>query len=157
MVQCKVCGRRFNPDRVTRHEEICEKTSTKKRKVYDIAKHRLKGTDIEQYVRKTAKINHRYAPGKELAVVANGRPDKKSDWRRKHEEFIEAIQAAKKVQVHLARGGKLADLPPPPPSENPDYIECPHCHRRFNEAAAARHIPKCASYLHNKPKPVRKY
>lgn len=78
----------------------------------------------------------------------------KKDWRTTHEEFIAAIRAAKMAQAHIAKGGKLSDLPPPPPSSNPDYVQCPHCGRRFNEAAAARHIPKCATYLHNKPKPV---
>lgn len=34
-----------------------------------------------------------------------------------------------------------------------DLIPCPHCGRKFNDAAAARHIPKCATMLHNKPKP----
>lgn len=75
----------------------------------------------------------------------------KTDWRRQHEEFISAIRAAKTVQAHVAAGGKLTDLPPPPPSLNPDYVQCPHCGRRFNESAAERHIPKCASMLHNKP------
>lgn len=80
---------------------------------------------------------------------------KKSDWRRKHEEFIAAIRSAKQVQAHLAKGGKLSDLPPPPPSENPDYVQCPHCSRRFNESAAQRHIPKCATFQHNKPKATK--
>jgi len=40
-------------------------------------------------------------------------------------------------------GGNLANLPPPPKSENPDYVQCPHCERKFNETAAERHIPKC--------------
>lgn len=56
------------------------------------------------------------------------------------------------AQVHVAKGGRLSDLPPPPPSYNPDYVQCPHCGRRFNESAAERHIPKCASYNFNKPK-----
>lgn len=56
------------------------------------------------------------------------------------------------MQRHVAGGGKLSDLPPPPPSENPDYVQCPHCGRKFNESAAARHIPKCQHYEHNKPK-----
>nr|XP_060609480.1 zinc finger C2HC domain-containing protein 1B [Anolis sagrei ordinatus] len=33
--------------------------------------------------------------------------------------------------------------PPPPPTINPDYIQCPYCMRRFNEAAAERHINFC--------------
>lgn len=53
-------------------------------------------------------------------------------------------------------GGKLSDLPPPPVSENPDYVQCPHCNRKFNESAAARHIPKCVNYDFNKPKPNTK-
>jgi len=88
------------------------------------------------------------APPKKTNEAAS----KKADWRRKHEEFIQAIRSAKQVQQHLAKGGKLSDLPPPPPSENPDYVQCPHCERRFNEAAAQRHIPKCATFLHNKSK-----
>lgn len=78
---------------------------------------------------------------------------KKSNWRKKHEEFINNIRAAKQAQAHVAAGGKLADLPPPPPLDTSDYIQCPHCGRKFNQAAADRHIPKCATMLHNKPKP----
>lgn len=29
-----------------------------------------------------------------------------SSWRQKHEEFIQAIRAAKQVQAHLKAGGK---------------------------------------------------
>lgn len=60
------------------------------------------------------------------------------------------------AQAHVAAGGKLSDLPPPPPSSNPDYVQCPHCGRRFNETAAERHIPKCSTYDYNKPKPGSK-
>jgi uncharacterized C2H2 Zn-finger protein len=78
---------------------------------------------------------------------------KKKNWRQKHEEFINTIRAAKEMKAHLARGGKLSDLPPPPPSDYSDYVQCPHCSRRFNQQAAERHIPKCPNYEFNKPKP----
>nr|CAD7207600.1 unnamed protein product [Timema douglasi] len=81
---------------------------------------------------------------------------KKADWRRKHEDFIATIRAAKQAQAHIAAGGKVSDLPPPPPSDYSDYVQCPHCNRRFNTAAADRHIPRCATMLHNKPKSVSK-
>lgn len=91
--------------------------------------------------------------GKKKAVAPPAAaPPKKNNWRQKHEDFIRAIRSAKQVQQHIANGGKLSDLPPPPPSENPDFVQCPHCNRRFNEAAAERHIPKCANYQFNKPK-----
>lgn len=86
-------------------------------------------------------------------VKTQPKPAAKGGWRAKHEDFIRTVRAAKEMQIHLAKGGKLTDLPPPPPSENLDYVQCPHCNRRFNEAAANRHIPLCKNMQHNKPKP----
>lgn len=63
---------------------------------------------------------------------------KKKDWKKQHEEFIAAIRAAKTGNA-------------PPPTDNSDYITCPHCGRKFAEGAADRHIPKCANILSNKP------
>lgn len=112
----------------------------------------FQGTDAESYVAKKGRNPGAPPQQRVIAGVVVKADAKKGNWRKKHEEFIAAIRAAKEMQAHLARGGKLSDLPPPPPSENPDYIQCPHCNRRFNEGAATRHIPKCATMLHNKPK-----
>lgn len=106
--------------------------------------HFQQGTEAEPYVKKSTRTQSQKA-------VSNANA-KKNDWRRKHEEFIQAIRSAKQMKQHLAKGGKLSDLPPPPPSEHPDYVQCPHCKRRFNESAAERHIPKCVNYQFNKPK-----
>ncbi len=70
------------------------------------------------------------------------------------EDFVRAIRDAKKVQQYVKKGGNLADLPPPPPSENPDYVFCKHCTRRFAPETAARHIPKCATTF-NRPAPPK--
>lgn len=163
LTRCTICGRNFAEDRIEKHREICQKTKNKKRKVYDTTKHRVLGTDAEKYVLQKKKVGAAASkksisgPSVTAAAAKAGADSKrKSDWRRKHEEFIQAIRAAKEMQAHLAKGGKLSDLPPPPPSENPDYVQCPHCSRRFNQTAAERHIPKCATMLHNKPKPTAK-
>ncbi len=37
--------------------------------------------------------------------------------------------------------------PPAPPMVNPDYVQCPHCSRRFEENAATRHMPFCAEQV----------
>ncbi|XP_043254897.1 serine/arginine repetitive matrix protein 2-like isoform X2 [Colletes gigas] len=140
LVPCKICGRRFAQDRVTLHEQICAKTGQKKRKQFDTVMFRVKGTELEKFVRKGHCKKQPEKP-----------PEVKSNWRRKHEDFINAIRSAKQVQAHLAAGGKLSDLPPPPASDTSDYIQCPHCGRKFNKAAAERHIPKCEHMLHNKP------
>ena len=60
------------------------------------------------------------------------------------------LRAAKAAQRHLAAGGKLSDLPPPPPMDTSDYIQCPHCGRKFSDSAADRHIPKCKNIKSNK-------
>jgi len=147
MASCKFCSRNFLKERLEKHQQICQKMNTKKRKIFDATKQRVGGTEAEVYVKRQIKSIS--------AITTNAKPitGKKTDWRRKHEEFIAAIRSAKKVQAHLAKGGKLQDLPPPPPSENADYIQCPHCLRRFNQAAAERHIPKCVNMKHNKPRP----
>nr|CAH7725439.1 unnamed protein product [Callosobruchus chinensis] len=152
LTECSYCGRRFATDRVQRHEEVCAKTGKKKRKAYDATKHRVQGTELESYVMKGGGGKKTMAASARMAPKAS-KPSNQKNWRKTHEEFIAAIRAAKEAQAHLAKGGKLADLPPPPPSSNPDYVQCPHCGRRFNESAAERHIPKCASYDFNKPKP----
>ncbi|XP_076392459.1 uncharacterized protein LOC100882212 isoform X2 [Megachile rotundata] len=139
LVPCKMCGRRFASDRVALHEQICTKTTQKKRKQFDTMMYRVKGTDLEPFVKKG------------LCKKQPEKPEPKSNWRRKHEDFINAIRSAKQVQAHLAAGGKLSDLPPPPASDTSDYIQCPHCGRKFNQSAAERHIPKCEHMLHNKP------
>ncbi|KAK9310041.1 hypothetical protein QLX08_000512 [Tetragonisca angustula] len=142
LVPCKMCDRRFAQDRITLHEQICTKTMQKKRKQFDTVMYRVKGTDLEPFVKKGLAKKQ---------LEKSKKPEVKSNWRRKHEDFINAIRSAKQVQAHLAAGGKLSDLPPPPVSDNCDYIQCPHCGRKFNKAAAERHIPKCEHMLHNKP------
>jgi len=82
------------------------------------------------------------------------KPEIKPDWRRKHEEFINAIRYARETQARLAAGGNLSDLPPPPPSDTSDYVQCEHCGRKFNRSAAERHIPICKR-MHDKKQAPR--
>lgn len=44
MEACRVCGRHFNKDRIEKHQSICKKTSTKKRRIFDATKHRVQVT-----------------------------------------------------------------------------------------------------------------
>ncbi|XP_070503613.1 zinc finger C2HC domain-containing protein 1C isoform X2 [Chironomus tepperi] len=143
LIRCSICKRNFAEDRIEKHQVICQKMKTKKRKIYDSSKKRVQGTEAETYNKK---------PISRVAVKSATTPSSKSsNWRAKHEDFVKTIRAAKEMQAYVAKGGKLSDLPPPPPSINPDYVQCPNCSRRFNEAAASRHIPICQTL--NKPKP----
>lgn len=129
LASCKICGRNFAPDRLEKHEAICAKSKAKakKRKVFDPVKMRTKGTEAEKFV----------AKGKHLEKTAK---PKKADWRKKHEDFIATVRAAKGMSGYEA-----------PPLDTSDYVQCPHCGRKFAEGVAERHIPKCASIQSNKP------
>ncbi|XP_064597788.1 zinc finger C2HC domain-containing protein 1B-like [Liolophura sinensis] len=137
---CPFCGRKFIPESLERHKGPCQKSTAKKRKVFDSSKQRT----IE------GELNLKQLKQSQKKEV----PVKKNNWRAKHQDFINSIRAAKNAQVAVASGGPLP--PPPPPSINPDYVQCPHCSRRFNETAAERHIPFCKEQqkrLGNKPSP----
>lgn len=126
LVECHICNRSFFPKVLEKHVKICQKTAAKRRKVFDSSRQRADGTDIPTL--------------KPLKPKAEP-PKKPSNWRKKHEDFIAAIRAARVVSQGMKDGEPLP--PPPPPSYDPDYIQCPYCQRRFNENAADRHIKFC--------------
>lgn len=110
LAECAVCGRHFAKDRISKHESICKKSTAKKRKPFDPTKMRLKGTELEEFARKSAKAGQRHGAVQHQQQEQQ-HSSKKSDWRSKHSQFIEAIRQAKAVQKHLAAGGKVSDLP----------------------------------------------
>jgi len=52
LTECGICGRNFASDRIAKHQEICVKTTKKKRKVFDPVKQRVKGTEAEGFLKK---------------------------------------------------------------------------------------------------------
>ncbi|XP_068090942.1 zinc finger C2HC domain-containing protein 1A isoform X2 [Hyperolius riggenbachi] len=133
------CRSPFTTQRLLKkHFPICQKSTVKKRKAFDSSRQRAEGTEIS-----TLKpVKARPEP-----------PKKQSNWRRKHDDFIATIRAAKGLTQIIKEGGELP--PPPPPSYDPDYVQCPYCQRRFNESAADRHINFCkeqAARITNKGK-----
>ncbi|KAM6466541.1 zinc finger C2HC domain-containing protein 1B [Liasis olivaceus] len=134
LLPCDTCGRHFALEALARHNPICKKIFNKKRKPFNSLKQRLQGTDIPTVKKKPPPKNAR---------------EKKSNWRQQHEDFISAIRAAKHATQAMKEGRPLP--PPLPPSINPDYIQCPYCMRRFNEAAAERHINFCKEQAARRP------
>ncbi|XP_037549742.1 zinc finger C2HC domain-containing protein 1A [Nematolebias whitei] len=133
--QCNTCKRWFFPKVLEKHSKICQKSTVKRRKVFDSSRQRAEGTDISTL--KPIKPKSQSSAASEKAEP----PKKSSNWRKKHEDFIATIRAAKVLTQVIKEGGPLP--PPPPPTYDPDYIQCPYCQRRFNESAADRHIKFC--------------
>ncbi|XP_017571949.1 zinc finger C2HC domain-containing protein 1A isoform X1 [Pygocentrus nattereri] len=147
---CKICGRSFFSRVLKKHVPICQKSAAKKRKVFDSSRQRAEGTDISTVKPLKPKLQSSTGSSKSDKPEP---PKKQSTWRRKHEEFIATIRAAKQINQVVKDGGPLP--PPPPPSYDPDYIQCPYCQRRFSENAADRHIKFCkeqAARISNKGK-----
>lgn len=146
---CQHCQRTFASDRLAIHEKICKNLKTK-RPVFDSAQKRLAGTVLENFLLAAGRKQLQWRRGGGSYLKQKYAPTK-NNWRQTHEELIQAFRNAREATRILKMGGNLSDLPAPPPSLNPDYIQCPYCLRRFNKTAGNRHIPQCANYRHNKP------
>ena len=48
--QCKSCRRKFAPDRLETHQRICRDNMGRKRKVFNMSKARVEGTDAAGFV-----------------------------------------------------------------------------------------------------------
>ncbi|NXI88773.1 ZC21C protein, partial [Rhipidura dahli] len=143
--QCSFCKRKFLCTRLEKHMSICGKNQNSKRKVFDSSKARARGTELEQYQQQK---NSRSPQSKT--------PPRKNNWKQKHEALIHIVSQARQVQQILAKGGKVSDLPPLPPIENPDYVACTYCGRKFAPRAAERHIPKCKNIKNRPPPPPQR-
>ncbi|XP_014797147.1 PREDICTED: zinc finger C2HC domain-containing protein 1C [Calidris pugnax] len=142
--QCSFCGRKFLSTRLEKHMSVCGKSQGSKRKVFDSSRARARGTELEQF----QQWNGLERP--------QSKTPRRINWRQKHEVLIQTLRQARQLQQVLSKGGKVSDLPPLPPIENPDYIACPYCGRRFAPQAAERHIPKCKTIKSRPPPPPQR-
>ncbi|NXB81086.1 ZC21C protein, partial [Donacobius atricapilla] len=143
--QCSFCKRKFLCTRLEKHMNICGKNQDSKRKVFDSRKARARGTELEQY----QQLKSSRSPQSKT-------PPRKNNWKEKHEALICIMSQARQVQQTLAKGRKVSDLPPLPPTENPDYVACTYCGRKFAPQVAERHIPKCKDIKNRPPPPPQR-
>ncbi|KAJ6661234.1 hypothetical protein lerEdw1_015371 [Lerista edwardsae] len=149
--ECSFCGRKLYCSRLKKHISICSKNHGSKRKVYDSSKARAKGTELEAYHLLKGSDTYQKKSLKQSTEIP-----KQSNWRQKHESFIQTLRRAREVQRVVSKGGKASDLPPVPAMENPDYKLCPYCTRQFAPKVAERHIPKCKNIKNRPPPPQQK-
>lgn len=148
MAQCAGCSRKFRIDVLRKHEPKClAKANAPKRKVFDAKKQALVGTGAEKFIDKKKPIG-----GKSQQAKSEDMPVRKKvpKWKQQSEDLKNAMRAEKEYKAAV----KAGKPPPPPPAATVDQslVPCPHCGRSFNETAAERHIPKCAT---QKAKPTR--
>ncbi|XP_050831551.1 zinc finger C2HC domain-containing protein 1C [Serinus canaria] len=139
--QCSFCKRKFLCARLEKHMSICGKNQDSKRKVFDSSKARARGTELEKYQQQ-----------KSSRSPQSKTPPRKNNWKQKHEALIHIMSQARQVDQILSKERKVSGLPPLPPIENPDYVACTYCGRKFAPRVAERHIPKCKN-IRNRPPP----
>ena len=137
LAPCGVCGRKFATERLAKHETVCAKAASKKRKTFDMTKARVAGTEAAQFLRKGRTDDSRY----EAAAR------KKANWRAKSEAFQAAMKAARSTNDPNAA--------PPTPSDTSHLVPCDFCGRKFNETAHERHVVRCRE-ISQQPKVVPK-
>ncbi|KAJ3145050.1 Zinc finger C2HC domain-containing protein 1A [Geranomyces variabilis] len=153
---CPTCGRKFlELDRLDKHAIACSKMQ-KPRKVFDIIKARVKGTELEQYaskIRENAMTDEQHGRSKTATqktnTINNNSHDsapikpRPANWRVKHDKFIQMVRAARQPAGSggsAGGGGGAAHILSEP---DPDFVQCEYCTRRFQKDTAARHIPFC--------------
>ncbi len=130
MAACSYCGRKFNTESLAKHKKVCQERPDKvKRNVFSSSKARV--VDAEQPT----------LQGKEPKPEKTDKKKKIPKWKIESARFRNAIKPQDKDGKSEDQPGALA----PADYEKADYVQCPTCGRSFNDDAAKRHMPFCAS------------
>lgn len=142
LVPCSICGRKFNSDRIDKHQSACQKAKkgeAKHAKKVALAEKKL--AEVEKFVEKEKKY-------------------KTSKWKSQHMQFQQALQSIKgdsggydKFEVvgssggggNKYGGGSLSSY------QDPGLCECPYCGRKFADNRIEKHEEICKNVM-NKPK-----
>ncbi|XP_034428974.1 zinc finger C2HC domain-containing protein 1A-like [Hippoglossus hippoglossus] len=161
LAQCNTCKRSFNRKVLEKHAKFCQKSATKRRKVFDSSRQRAEGTDIS--VLKPIKPKVRLHLRWESNFNSNSvRLQFDSQWENKLVIFY--------IEDDILKAEPPKELSSCPINHEDfictlrhrlyAYIQCPYCQRRFNKGAADRHIKFCqeqaARYSNKKLAEVKK-
>lgn len=137
LIECpEGCGRSFREDVLQKHVKVCKKVFQSKRKQFDSAAARKTEEQLQletKPVKKTAPQPSKQGAKKPQAV--SGQPK----WKAQSEAFRAGLRAARGEKLNHQEQAALNI------QSQIDLIPCEHCGRKFNEKAAERHIPFCAS------------
>ena len=122
--QCASCGRTFNEIAFSKHIKICDKVFIRQRKPYDSSKHRITGTDVEDFInqskRRTGALPSRgggggggkSTPSRKISTEVQSLQcgNTKNNWRIKSENFRNAMKLARTV-ARAEQQSKASGIP----------------------------------------------
>lgn len=88
-VECRDCGRKFNPDRIAKHSKICKKVFIAKRKTFDMKKKRVIDSEHAMMLK-----NQEYQE-KKKGVKGMQNVKKPAKWKKQSEEFRAIMRVGK--------------------------------------------------------------
>jgi hypothetical protein len=108
---------------------------SRKRKPFDAARQRLRGTEAAAFQRSARAREQR------RVAMVGGKPK----YRVEHENLVTALRAARRIAAYqdAAARGRARGPPPPMPvlQDVPDgRVECRVCHKRFGAEQYERHV-----------------
>ncbi|KAK4874722.1 hypothetical protein RN001_014082 [Aquatica leii] len=131
---CDFCGRTFLPRPLEKHIRVCQSNATKKRKVFDSQKQRVDGTELASFQLPTYH--------KKQSAPTSESLNKPSKWKEKHIELVNAIRAARNVNVTVEMSSSTTTLTNPTIATS-GGDRCPSCDRQFGPRAFDRHVEWC--------------
>mmetsp|Transcript_266 Transcript_266/g.492 ORF Transcript_266/g.492 Transcript_266/m.492 type:complete len:515 (+) Transcript_266:12-1556(+) len=150
-IECSICGRKFNEDRIEKHRNICSKSTNKKRKVFSTRAQRQEKEARKLQVQqvKEERRNKRTGGSHESKPVGKKIPK----WKLQHMEFQKILKAGKGDSSTSSYNMTAEEAEVMEQLDS--RVPCPHCGRKFNETVAERHIPKCRNII-NKPTTLKR-
>ncbi|CAL7946937.1 unnamed protein product [Xylocopa violacea] len=143
LLPCAICARTFMPQSLEKHSKICERSATKKRKPFDSAKQRIQGTELAEFLPRQEKKRH----------SSDDRSSKpKSTWKQTHDDFLQAIRAARNEIVDNTMQKQCGTtVTPNAPTRANEQGMCPTCNRHFGVKAYDRHVAWCKERITRVP------
>ncbi|CDW81789.1 UNKNOWN [Stylonychia lemnae] len=159
--ECPTCNRKFNEKAYEKHVKICQDVFVKKRKAFDMKEKRIVCDDQVELVKKSEKQEKLQNQKKQNPKAKaqdqpiSGTGAKMPKWKMMSLQFRQAIGSSNPSDEYSSAINSAAAQT----YEDPSIKQCPGCQRKFNETAAARHIPICTNKakenaIKNKGKPA---
>ena len=123
------CGRKFNPDSISKHEGVCKKVFQKKRKEFNAQEHRIVANEQVKLMKKGAVV--------ERKIEEKKAKEKIPKWKAESLQLRAGLKQARGSE-NTKEEQRMLDI-----AQKSNYTKCHICGRNFNEEAAKRHIPFC--------------
>ncbi|KAG8238648.1 hypothetical protein J437_LFUL018594 [Ladona fulva] len=137
LIPCTVCGRTFKSESLKKHQVVCQKNATKKRKVFDSMKQRIQGTELAEYISVPVPL-----PKPKVSVHKGGNKPKIGETSHNtntpsSSERSRPVVRSNSVSTSTPSRGVGAAF---------KEERCPHCDRTFGWKAFSRHEEWCREH-----------